>query len=789
MTSSLISNTNQVYFASVLGMDNEGMVAMFEALISSGLNGQAKGYAVQICTLLKNVPNLKLGDYKEFPPLKILTDKTVSRYIAINNNIAVEDVDDEPRVKKTPVKKAVSKKRSAATADKPTVKRKRTLVGKVAVVAKGSALVTVAQEAVPLQIVAPIFDMPHAPTRKARKRKLRLKPGSDDESVEKEQVVGTVAEKERETSVDDVDSIIVQVLADTTLLETDMEEPGVIVVEEPVGSKADDITVGDTERIWIYYPDPSERLIATEGEQFQGIEIEVVATTDEESMYIEENLAQIPDNMFLPSIKAADITQIRYGQGIEIREVDFYKASIPQIDDSDKGKESLVEDSIQGHPAREICSLICADIDFLVQLREQVIEDVVQFFNYFSFRESLVEDSIQGHPAREICSLICADIDFLVQLREQVIEDVVQFFNYFSFQTDSVLIAIQRRVLIIAKYRELLLRKFLEARWHNFVSGTPTTAIDLKVLELFTVDNHFALKVLLRQVQEHKLEWTRPSNSLLFEGDNIVRGYFIPRNHRTIFSRSVHDRWAEVCVGVVQFSLIGSLRSAHTINRCRDIVVPLVDIEEIPTEDDSSSSDVSIVYRSPYLHAEPSVQTSPVVAIILVPTDSVRLSPHNSDISLPSPHQSSSSASSMHFIDDILQGADTPVNQISLPPAPIADAAESFTALRASISRIFINHEKSSRRMGKWVCLVTLAMSLFDLQDVCIVIGSLATLDLPMVVDLIGIYVLKGPYCTLTMTNLFLQELSVIPRGSWDDFARRFTMIRWARFFCLNRDR
>ncbi|KZV17559.1 hypothetical protein F511_37255 [Dorcoceras hygrometricum] len=72
-------------------------------------------------------------------------------------------------------------------------------------------------------------------------------------------------------------------------------------------------------------------------------------------------------------------------------------------------------------------------------------------------------------------------------------------------------------------------------------------------------------------------------------------------------------------------------------------------------------------------------------------------------------------------------------------------------------------------------------MSLFDLQDVCIVIGSLATLDLPMVVDLIGIYVLKGPYCTLTTTKWFLQALSVIPRGSWGDVARRFTMIRWAR--------
>ncbi|KZV34136.1 hypothetical protein F511_19226 [Dorcoceras hygrometricum] len=65
-----------------------------------------------------------------------------------------------------------------------------------------------------------------------------------------------------------------------------------------------------------------------------------------------------------------------------------------------------------------------------------------------------------------------------------------------------------------------------------------------------------------------------------------------------------------------------------------------------------------------------------------------------------------------------------------------------------------VNKSESTRSvLGKLVYLVTLAMSLFDLQDVCIAIGSLATLDLPMVVDLIGTYVLKGPYCTLTMTK------------------------------------
>ncbi|KZV15569.1 hypothetical protein F511_16639 [Dorcoceras hygrometricum] len=47
-----------------------------------------------------------------------------------------------------------------------------------------------------------------------------------------------------------------------------------------------------------------------------------------------------------------------------------------------------------------------------------------------------------------------------------------------------------------------------------------------------------------------------------------------------------------------------------------------------------------------------------------------------------------------------------------------------------------------------------------------------------MVIDLIGIFELKGPYCTLTMTDWFLQALSVIPRGSWGDVSRRFTMIQ-----------
>ncbi|KZV34387.1 filament-like plant protein 6 [Dorcoceras hygrometricum] len=395
MASSLINNTNQVLFDSVLAMDNAGMVAMFEALVESGLKGflgcssaifktalveffhnasvrdgmvvsmvlgkpiaiskelfsstftlplegltdlhegvkvnwgrllfnifkdmvtpgsrQARGYAVQICILLKNVSNLELGDSKEFPPQKVLTTKTVSRYIAINKNIDVEDVDDESRVKKTPVKKAASKKRHAAAVDEPVVKNTRTRVGKAAVVAKDSALVPVAQEAVPLQVVEPITAaQPPKLKRKAPKRKLKLPQGSED---------------------------------------------------EPVAKDAD-------KKMW-----------------------GVGMLSDDESMTLEEHLSMIPDGSSLPST-TGDVTKIQFGKSITIRGVDegdWYKASLPKIPAADKGKAPLQErDPIKRNPAKEIFSLIISDIELLVQLREKVKDEVDAFLNSFSLKRLAV---------------------------------------------------------------------------------------------------------------------------------------------------------------------------------------------------------------------------------------------------------------------------------------------------------------------------------------------------------------------------------------------------------------
>ncbi|KZV57320.1 hypothetical protein F511_38265 [Dorcoceras hygrometricum] len=123
-----------------------------------------------------NVPNLELGDSSEFPSSKILTKKTIHRYLTVNDKVGVEEVADVPRVKKTLVKRAVSKKRPAAV-DETMMKKKQTRVGKDAAVATDSAL-----EAVPVQVVAPISTVPPpAPKGKIQKRKRRLELGSDDE--------------------------------------------------------------------------------------------------------------------------------------------------------------------------------------------------------------------------------------------------------------------------------------------------------------------------------------------------------------------------------------------------------------------------------------------------------------------------------------------------------------------------------------------------------------------------------------------------------------------------------
>ncbi|KZV22207.1 hypothetical protein F511_09425 [Dorcoceras hygrometricum] len=130
-----------------------------------------------------------------------------------------------------------------------------------------------------------------------------------------------------------------------------------------------------------------------------------------------------------------------------------YLASLPRIRVDDKGKKPLMEkDPVKGNPMKEQVLLILADIECLVQLREKIIDDDDRFFNSFSFKK--------------LASLKVEDISAK--------EELVLSWG----EAESTRIALNRRMYILTKYRELLLRKFLEARKLNFTPGAGASAVE-----------------------------------------------------------------------------------------------------------------------------------------------------------------------------------------------------------------------------------------------------------------------------------------------------------------------
>ncbi|KZV45075.1 hypothetical protein F511_25015 [Dorcoceras hygrometricum] len=593
---------------------NRLLFNILKGMVTAG-SRQAKGYAIQISLLLENVPNLELGDYSEFPSSRILTKKTVHRYIAINDKVGVEEVADVPRVKRTPVTKVVSRKRTAAV-DEPIVKKNRTRVGKYAAVATDSAL-----EEVPVQVVAPISTVPSpAPKRKIQKRKRRLALGSDDEIVGEPTTVAVEVEIENIVEEQRVEMPVDPVIAENSQVETnvgrtnvsgpDVEDRGVKTANEtelwfnlsyeefatreanrPVETGSDTEEEFVTEKVTATDADVQTEtgsdvyLVETPFEQtelFQGTETSTSAPiadkniSDDESMTLEAILSTISDDLSLPST-FGEITPILFGKSISIPGVDegdWYKASLPKINHADKGKAPLQE----RHP-------------------------------------------VKGNPVKEQLLLIVADIDLLVQLREQ--EGQVLSWA----ETDSTRIALQRKMYILTKYIEFLLRKFLEIRLSNFVPGVATPAVNIKFLDMLSNLHLFVIDELKVLSQAHGLRWEKPCCSIVFEGPNRDRGAVIARSNTNIkstcwirsmiringtwviepcadywqqiprvvassivvipsrlsyvdtlplvseFFKLLKKRWADVCIEAAQFFVSGKQLPYGSLNFCRTIAV------------------------------------------------------------------------------------------------------------------------------------------------------------------------------------------------------------------------
>ncbi|KZV16735.1 hypothetical protein F511_25881 [Dorcoceras hygrometricum] len=155
----------------------------------SAKSKQAKGFAVQISVLLATFPSVELGESSAFPASKILSKKTVLRFVFVNNRDGAEEVSGAANTK------AVSKKRPAADIEAAVPKKKRTSKKKSISSISFLELVEVAEEAIPIQQVAEPLDV----------------------------------EEPRCSSADDVDLIIQQVLDETRATDApaDTAEPAV----------------------------------------------------------------------------------------------------------------------------------------------------------------------------------------------------------------------------------------------------------------------------------------------------------------------------------------------------------------------------------------------------------------------------------------------------------------------------------------------------------------------------------------------------------------------------------
>ncbi|KZV33531.1 hypothetical protein F511_32812 [Dorcoceras hygrometricum] len=128
------------------------LFSILKKMVTPG-SKQAKGFAIQISLLLTTFPSLKLGESSEFPASKILTQKTVHRFVSINDRDGAEEVSGEVK------QKAVSKKRPAADIGAAVPKKKRSFKKKSVSSISTLEMVAVAEEAVPIQQVAEPLDV------------------------------------------------------------------------------------------------------------------------------------------------------------------------------------------------------------------------------------------------------------------------------------------------------------------------------------------------------------------------------------------------------------------------------------------------------------------------------------------------------------------------------------------------------------------------------------------------------------------------------------------------------
>ncbi|KZV54774.1 WEB family protein [Dorcoceras hygrometricum] len=637
------------------------LFGILKKMVTSGTK-QAKGFAIQISLLLANVPNLELGEASKFPSSKILIDKTVHRYIAVIDKSGAQDADVAPKATKAP------KKRTAAVPADVPEDRVETWFDNVF----AEELATAGHENQDEDTAA----------------------GDDSPAAKVDEEVPWFVRPficaDRDTE---------------RLFETASDSENVMDIEVkiqdlPVVRDIDVSTVGEQE-ITAF----GEQLMGTNDESSEDIKAEepVEKSADEfidddEARSLEDILLSIPLDIPLPSA-GMEIPKFEMGKEIKIPEVNertWFLNSLPKIPAWNKGKAILVEkDPMKGNPAQEHYFLICADIDFLVALRAKIIDEVAQFFNSFSLKK-----------------LETINIEEMYKKEEKVLS---------WGETESPQLAIQRKLYILLKYREVLVRKFLESWKSNFVPGQGSSAVDLRVIDLLSDLHLFILEELTKEARAHDLSWKKPCCSGVFEGEIRDRGAVIARSNtntrsscwirtmlkvdgawivepcadrwvkipRQIFSCEFHrqrqyddtlpsvsdffrllkKRWADVCLEVVAFCSSRRLLPVGSVTFCRGLPVgePVFRVaprhSPLPTADITDFLSSIALNRTAFRSAQISQNTVSVAPSVQLSLDQRQSSPTSVD-----------SSSSLHFDTTDLDATASSLPSVSIDfSAALAD--------------------------------------------------------------------------------------------------------------------
>ncbi|KZV45773.1 hypothetical protein F511_40947 [Dorcoceras hygrometricum] len=482
MASSLISNSHHIDFDTVFGMEDTDLVQMFESLIAIGLKHFLGCPAVfNEAALTELFANSSVReDGLVVSTVNGVTVEILREVFAATFELPAHEAENQI---------AGTEQKTDTTATPPELAEKHAR--------SSDALEPQDPSTLPVEEPVGVSTTSEQPVAEVA-------------TGEREPVGGLRIASITEATTGDADAAIEQVLAQLDLV-----------------IKDSDVERGD--RIETWFDRALDEEFVTADQENQDSEDEIDFDVDNQELPVFDETRTVPEAGGSKSFgvaKAGHDAAISHcsrdyknHESINIHDVqerDLLYASLPKISIHYKGKEPLVEDEpVIGNPARESVELICGDVDFLVQLRNKVMQDVVELFHSFSLNKLSDLDSLQILKEKEKLMLEWAE-------------------------TDSLEMAVRRRVYILAKYREMLLRKFLESHRKYHVPGQPWTATASQIIDLLSVVHSQSLETLLAQRKEHGLLLEQSCSSTFFDdsvGSGAVLAQFFSLEKSTCWIR------------------------------------------------------------------------------------------------------------------------------------------------------------------------------------------------------------------------------------------------------------